>query len=88
MYISPLHPATKDLYMNSSNAPFFNPWKEKVSTMCKKHNVLFYDFSELLKDSPPLWNGSDKCWLDYSHFKPNVGKFILETLNINSSATN
>lgn len=81
-YISPLHPETKRIYKNSPNAPYFDPWRKKSQDICKKNNIPFQDFADLLEETPPLNQGSNDFWLDYSHFTPTVGLFILKTLKV------
>lgn len=82
VYISPLHPNIKEEYKKSKNAPYFDPWKDKVASICKKANISFYDLSNILDNSAPLENGSTDIWLDYSHFSPKIGKEILQRLGV------
>ncbi|MBP6951712.1 MAG: hypothetical protein KBC28_05825 [Alphaproteobacteria bacterium] len=82
IYISPLHPEIKAIYKQSHNASYFDPWREKIYQICSNSNIQFYDFSDFLRDSPPLSNGSNEFWLDHSHFSPKVGTIILQTLGV------
>ena len=82
VYISPLHPVTRGLYEHMPNSPSFDTWKKKIRSVCKENDVPFQDLSDLLKNSVPLLNGSDKFWLDYSHFQPAIGEVILQALGL------
>jgi hypothetical protein len=82
VYISPLHPATKAIYMKSPNALFFTPWRENIQKLCENNKIPFYDFTDFLKDSASLSEGSTEDWLDYSHFSPKVGRILLRLLGI------
>lgn len=82
VYISPLHPTTREVYEHISQGPSFTTWTQKIRSICQENNVGFKDFSDFLTDSPPLVNGSDNTWLDYSHFQPSIGQVILKSLGL------
>lgn len=82
VYISPIHPKTKAIYMQSKSASSFNPWREGIQRLCESEKIPFRDFTDLLEASPSLAEGSTEFWLDYSHFSPQVGRIILQSFGI------
>jgi len=80
LYMSPLHKKTYEVYQKLGLDHTLTLLVNRISSLAKSRNIAFHDFSEsFLSTSSFLLNSSDK-WIDYSHFSPVIGNFILQKI--------
>jgi len=80
LYISPLHKKTYEAYQKLGMSHTLARLINKIKILSQSQGIVFYDFSKcFLTASGELLNSSNK-WIDYSHFSPMVGNFILQKI--------
>ena len=62
----------------------FNKWRKKVTQKFDDQSIMYFD---LLTEHPffqvEFKSGSNNYWLDYHHYKPIVGAWVLSKFSFN-----
>ncbi len=80
VYVSPMHQVQFELLEHGGALSRFDEWRGTIASLAQERGVVFFDLAHApFSDEPELLaQGHSEHWLDPTHFKPEVGQWILE----------
>lgn len=82
LYLSPMSGPQRALASAAGRWPEIARWRADIAALVRRHGTPFLDLVDghPFEDADPE-RGSSRFWLDSSHFKPEVGRWILDRLS-------
>jgi hypothetical protein len=83
VYLSPITQAQKRRFEQASELESLSRWRMEMHALVQEEQRIFYDFTDdhILDDFDPE-KGSSTHWIDNLHFKPVVGRSILQRMTM------
>lgn len=82
LYLSPVHPVQRSLLANDNAESRFSTWRHDVARIASDHGIACHDLIDMRfgDEDALMTQGTTRFWQDVTHFTPEAGKYILDTV--------